>query len=67
MPNWQTKIHSLREQGRTDEQIAVDLGEILGGPGPSSRSVARWRTGETVPHRLYQGAITRLHDEVERT
>ena len=47
----------------TDEEISVRVGRILNGPGPSSRSVRRWRTGETTPHRMYQHALHQLDQE----
>lgn len=47
----------------TDEAIAVRMGQILSGPGPSSRSVRRWRKGETTPHRMYQHALHQLDQE----
>ena len=49
----------------TDEEISVQVGQILNGPGPSSRSVRRWRKGETTPHRMYQHALHQLDQENE--
>lgn len=54
------KLTALRDQGWTDEEISVSIGKFVGGTGPSSRSVFRWRSGRGKPHRVYQRAVDAL-------
>jgi hypothetical protein len=59
---FQEILSNLHEKW-TDEEISVQIGRLLHGPGPSSRSIRRWRKGETAPHRMYQHALHQLDQE----
>jgi len=51
----------LREQGLTDEQIAVAIGQQMpGGVHPSSMSVYRWRIGRNRPRQMFGWVILEM-------
>lgn len=60
------KLNALRDAGWTDEEISVALGKNLGGTGPSTRTILRWRSGRGKPHRVYLKAIDALTQEKNR-
>ncbi|QDP58841.1 MAG: hypothetical protein Unbinned80contig1000_50 [Prokaryotic dsDNA virus sp.] len=58
----QIQLQILRLDGWTDEKLSVEIGEMLGGEGPSTQTIYRWRTGKTRPARVFQGVLQRLYD-----
>ena len=51
----------LREEGLTDEQIAVGIGQQMpGGSHPSSMSVYRWRVGKNKPRQTFGWVIIEM-------
>jgi hypothetical protein len=60
----QQMVLELAATGLSDEQIAVRMGESLGGANPSSQAVRRWRLGRGSPTRVFREALTRVHAAV---
>lgn len=60
----QDMVLELNQRGFSDEQIAVRMGELLGGANPSSQAVRRWRLGRGSPTRVFREALTRVHASV---
>jgi transcriptional regulator with XRE-family HTH domain len=56
-----TLLADLKEAGLSLEQIAVYMGEYLGGAHPSVQTLHRWKAGTSVPSRTYSIALARLH------
>ena len=54
-------LEYLRDEGLTDEQIAVRIGEQMpGGVHPSSMSVYRWRVGKNKPRQMFGWVIIEM-------
>ena len=58
----QLQLQILRLNGWSDERLSVAIGDLLGGEGPSTQSIYRWRTGKTRPARVYQGPLDKLYE-----
>ncbi len=63
----QIQLQILRLNGWSDERLSVEIGKLLGGEGPSTQSIYRWRTGKTQPARVYKGVLERLFDNTSPT
>ncbi len=61
--SYQLKLQILRLNGWSDEKLSVELGESLGGEGPSTQSIYRWRTGKARPTRVFRSALDRFFDQ----
>ena len=61
--SYQLKLQILRLNGWSDEKLSVELGEGLGGEGPSTQTVYRWRTGKTRPARVFRNSLDRMFDQ----
>tara|TARA_R100001594_G_scaffold97585_4_gene131991 strand:- start:5163 stop:5378 length:216 start_codon:yes stop_codon:yes gene_type:complete len=51
------------KEGMDDVTIAVALGKVIGGKGPSPFSVYRWRIGKHKPTRVFHDPITALYEQ----
>ena len=61
-------LNLLREQGFTDEQIAIAIGKQMPGEAhPSSVSVYRWRAGRNKPGKAFSWAIIEIGKMIERS
>jgi hypothetical protein len=66
MTEAQQMVLDLATRGFSDEQIAVRMGDTLGGANPSSQAVRRWRLGRGSPTRVFREALVRVHSEATR-
>lgn len=64
MTEAQQLVLALSSRGLSDEQIAVRMGDTLGGANPSSQAVRRWRLGRGSPTRVFREALVRVHGDV---
>ena len=59
----QLQLQILRLRGWTDEKVSVAIGDAMNTTGPSSMTVYRWRTGKTLPAKVYQEPLEDFYQQ----